>query len=583
LAACGGGTGLRRGETFGSMTGFELLIAFVGHVALLLWGVRMVRTGITRSFLSEIRRTVALGTRNRVSAAAIGLGVTVLLQSSTAAGLIVSSLVAREIMTLSTALAVMLGADVGTTIAAFVFSIDVSWLSPLLVAAGVILFLASSGDRTRSLARIAIGLGLTLLSLRLLGTFSGELRNSPTFMGLLALLANQPLLAFLIAAVITWLAHSSLSMVILFMSLSASGIITLPLALALVLGANVGGCLAPFIDQLGATAQARRVALGNLLMRGLAALAVLALALPVSLRLLESVHAASAAHSVLIFHCAFNALVAVVFLPLVGWVAALCRRLLPDAPPSEDMAQPRYLDASVIESPTEALACATRETLRLGDIVTTMLEKSLDVLEKDDASELRSIEGMDDAVDRLHEAIKLYLMRISSAGMSHEDSRRFVEILSFVTNLEHIGDIIDKNLMELAGKKIRNKLSFSPEGRDELRQFHARVLDNMRLAFNVFTLRDLRLARKLLAEKPLLREAEVYTANSHFARLRARRPETIETSGLHLDIIRDLKRINSHLTSVAYPILEAAGELLESRLRPQGEVATPASLATRPH
>ncbi len=549
------------------MTGFELLISFAGHVALLLWGVRMVRTGITRSFLSEIRRTVALGSRNRVSAAAIGLGVTVLLQSSTAAGLIVSSLVAREIMVLPTALAVMLGADVGTTIAAFVFSIDVSWLSPLLIATGVFTFLATEGDRSRSLARIAIGLGLTLLSLRLLGTFSGELRNSTTFAGLLNLLAGQPFIAMLLAAVVTWLAHSSLSMVILFMSMTASGVIALPLALALVLGANIGGTLAPFIDQIGAPSPARRVALGNLLMRGSAALLVLVFALPLANRLLEAVHAASAAHSVLLFHCLFNAVVLVVFLPLVGLVASLCNRLLPNPPAIDDPAAPRYLDATVIESPTEALACATREALRLGDLVSEMLRKSLHVLEHDDATEHRQIEKMDDTVDRLHEAIKLYLMRISSAGMSPEDSRRFVEILSFVTNLEHIGDIIDKNLMELAGKKIRNKLLFSPEGRDELRQFHGRVLDNMKLAFNVFTLRDIRLARKLLAEKPLLREAEVYTANSHFARLRARRPETMETSALHLDIIRDLKRINSHLTAVAYPILEAAGELLESRLR----------------
>jgi phosphate:Na+ symporter len=249
-------------------------------------------------------------------------------------------------------------------------------------------------------------------------------------------------------------------------------------------------------------------------------------------------------------------------------------RILKIAPPSTDRSEPRYLDAGAIDEPAEALAAATRETLALADLVTEMLGNSMEVFEKDDSRLLKSIERTDDDVDSLHEAIKLYLVRVSAAGLSMDDSRRFVEILTFITHLEHIGDIIDKNLMELAAKKIRNRLAFSREGLDELRQFHQRVADNMKLACNVFTLRDVRLARKLLGEKALLRDAEVHLATEHFARLRVGRPESIETSAIHLDIIRDLKRINSHLTSVAYPILEAAGELLESRLKQRGEGET---------
>lgn len=549
------------------MSGFELMISFAGFVALLLWGVRMVRTGITRSFTAQVRRVVALGSRNRWSAAAIGLGLTALLQSSTAMGLIVASLVSRELMTLTAALAVMLGADVGTAIAAFIFSIKVSWLAPLLIAIGVFGFLATSDDRARSLARIAIGLGLTLLSLRLIGMASAELRQAPGFAATLALLDGQPVIAFLLGAVVTWLAHSSLSMVILFMSLTAEGLISLPVALALVVGANVGGCIAPYVDQAGAAPSARRVALGNLIMRSAMALVALMVALPFGVGWFERLHAMAPAIAVLAFHMAFNAATALAFLPFVGTVAGWCQGMLPDRPATGDRSEPRYLDANVVDSPTEALACATRETLALGDLVTEMLEHSLEVFERDDMRLLKQIEKMDDAVDGLHEAIKLYLMRVSGSGMSPDDSRRFVEILTFVTNLEHVGDIIDKNLMELASKKIRNKLSFSREGLDELRQFHGRVRDNMRLSFNVFTLRDVRLARKLLAEKPLLREAELSSASSHYERLRAGRPESIETSAIHLDIIRDLKRVNSHLTSVAYPILEAAGELLATRLR----------------
>ena len=549
------------------MSSWDLMLTLAGWVALLLWGVRMVRTGITRSFSGQLRNLVAVGSRNRVMAAGAGLMAALLLQSSTATGLIVSSLVAREIMTLTTSLAVMLGADVGTSIAAFIFSIRIAWLPPLLIAVGVFGFLGARDEKRRNLARIGIGVGLTLLSLQLIGTASAVLRQSPQLATVIGLLEGQPLFALLLGAVITWLAHSSLATVVLVMSLAASGVATLPLSLALVLGANVGGSFAPFIDQLAAPIPGRRVMFGNLIMRGAVALFCLLSLLPFANSWLGPLHALSAGHAVLFFHTAFNVLTALLFLPLVPYVARFCRWQIPDIAASEDQGQPRYLDASLVESPTEALAAATRETLAVGDLVAHMLDQSLAVFERDDGRLMKQIEKADDAVDRRHEAIKLYLMKVSSTGMSGDDSARFVEILTFITNLEHIGDIIDNNLMELAAKKIRHKLVFSREGLDELRRFHGRVRDNLQLAFNVFTLRDVRLARKLLNEKPLLREAEVSSSNSHFARLRAGRPESIETSGIHLDIVRDLKRINSHLTSVAYPILEAAGELLVTRLK----------------
>jgi phosphate:Na+ symporter len=221
----------------------------------------------------------------------------------------------------------------------------------------------------------------------------------------------------------------------------------------------------------------------------------------------------------------------------------------------------------VLDTPVEALACALRETLYLGDRVADMLRQTMDVFERSDQKTVKAIENADNAVDKLYEAIKLYLIRISRSDLGEEESRRYIEILSFTTNLEHIGDIIDKNLMELAGKRIKNRLAFSAEGLGELKAFHARVLENLRLALNVFTTRDLALARRLVAEKTAIRELEGKAADSHFARLREGRTESMETSSIHMDVIRDLKRINGHLTSVAYPILEAAGELSDTRLK----------------
>jgi phosphate:Na+ symporter len=463
------------------------------------------------------------------------------------------------------AIAMMLGADVGSTLAAQLLAFDVKWLWSAFAGVGVVLFMSREGERPRGIARALLGVGLMLLALKELGAAAGVLRDWPALGAVLGGAGGDPVLAFAFAALLTWLAHSSLAVVLLVMALAGAGVVALPLALVLVLGANLGGAFAPWLMLSGSPPAARRVPLANLILRGTLAVLVLPLAWRWGG---EAGALAEAGQAVVLFHMAVNILVAAVGLPLVGPLARLVARLQPERPDTgENPGLPRHLDPTVLETPSEALACAMRETLRLGDGVAEMLRLSLAAIEGDDPRLVKDVERADDAVDRLHEAIKLYLVKASKAEMSDDESRRFVEILTFTTNLEHIGDIIDKNLMELAGKKIRRQASFSPEGAAEIRAFHARLADTMRLALNVFATRDVALARRLFAEKAVTRHVERSAAESHFTRLRDGRAESIETSAIHLDILRDFKRIHGHLTAVAYPILEAGGELAESRLR----------------
>jgi phosphate:Na+ symporter len=565
------------------MIGTDLFFSFLGSVALLLWGVRMVRTGMTRAFGAELRHVLSTHVRTRGAAFVAGLGVTGLLQSSTATALLLSSFVARGLIALPIALVMMLGANVGTTLVAQVFSFDISWLWTLLVGVGVFTFLATEGDKVRAVARITTGLGLMLLSLYHLSAAAAPLRESQTFLSVLTGLAGDPIFGFLLATVVTWLMHSSLTMVLLVMTLAGAHAVPLPFALALILGANVGGAIAPMTGLLNAPPAAKRVAIGNLLQRAVVAIP-LVLAVKPCVELFSMVEA-NPARLVVNFHTAFNVVAALLLLPLTDLFSQLTRRLLPNRPEAADPGQPRHLDANVLDTPSEALACAMRETLYMGDRVADMLRQALVVFEKSDQKLMKEVEKSDNAVDELHEAIKLYLVKASMAELSEEESRRYIEILTFTTNLEHVGDIVDKNLMELAGKKIKNQYVFSAEGLEDIRRIHARVMDNARLAFNVFATRDVTLARRLLAEKAMMRNAEQEAADKHFGRLREGRAESIETSSIHLDVIRDLKRINGHLTSVAYPILEVAGELRDSRLRapaaePRGDMLPPGRPAT---
>ncbi len=543
----------------------EILIELLGAVALLLWGTRMVRTGILRAFGADLRHLLRVSLRNRFLAFLAGLGVTGMLQSSTATALVVASFAGRGLVATGPALAVMLGADIGTTLVAQVLSLDIGWLAPILILLGVIAYLGAAASNYRELGRVAVGLGLMLLALRLIIGASAPMHDAPILKELFTALADEVLLAVLLAALLTWLAHSSLSVVLLVMSLAVVEVVSLPLAGTLVLGANLGGALPALTATFGEPPAGRRIAVGNLLFKLIGVVAVLpfvGLLVP-WIALLES----DPARFVVNFHTAFNVALGLAFIMLTGPVANLCARLLPDRPVEEDPGRPRYLDRTTMDTPGLALACAAREVLRMGDLVETMLREAFDVIKRNDRPKLEWMQNLDDAVDRLHEAIKLFVTDVTREPLSSGESRRAAEILSFATNLEHIGDIIDKSLLELADKKIRQQLRFSHEGWNEIDALRSRVADNLQMALGVFMSGDMTIARRLMDEKIAVREAERQAAENHLGRLRAGRPESIDSSALHLDILRDLKRIHSHICAVAYPLLDEAGQLYRSRLK----------------
>jgi phosphate:Na+ symporter len=546
--------------------GSIVLLDLMGGVALLLWGLHMVRSGIMRAFGSELRRVLNTALRNRALALLAGIGVTALLQSSTATGLLVTSFAARGLVDLVPALAVMLGANVGTTLIVQVLSFDISAVAPVLFLLGLLAFNLGGRTRTRDLGRVTIGLGLMLLSLHILLDTLAPAESAPSVRALLSAITGEPVLCVLLAAALTWAAHSSAAVVLLVMSLAYSHFVSPVAALALVLGANLGSAINPLLEgSSSANPASRRVPLGNLISRLVGVALVLPLLQPISelFARLDS----NATRMVADFHTAFNVVLALVFVFLLDGLAALLRWLLPDPEKRAEPSAPLYLDEAAINTPSVALACAERETLHMGDVVEDMLRKAMTALMTNDRKLVADVSRMDNIVDRLDEAIKLYVTKITRESLDERDGRRAMEIIAFSINLEHIGDIIDKNLMELAVKKIKHKYEFSKEGAAELADFHKRIIDNLRLAFSVFINDNVKIARTLIEEKTQLRTAELACADSHLARLREGRPESIETSSLHLDVLRDLKRIHSHICSVAYPVLEATGELQPNRLK----------------
>jgi len=462
-----------------------ILLDLLGGVALLLWGLHMVHSGIVRAFGSDLRRLLGTALRNRFLAFLAGVIVTALLQSSTATGLMTASFVTGGAVDLAPALAIMLGANVGTTLIVQALSFNVTAVAPLLFLVGVIAFKRGGQTRTRDLGRVAIGIGLMLLSLHILLDTLAPAEQAPAVRMLLTAITGDTLLCVLMAAVLTWVAHSSVTVVLLIMSLAYSGFITPVAALALTLGANLGSAINPLIEGSSSSNPAsRRLPLGNLLNR----LVGCALALPFLHQIADALSRLepNASRMTADFHTAFNLALAIIFILPLGWLASLLTRFLPERAKPNDPATPLYLDEAALGTPSVALACAEREVLHLGDIVETMLRQAITALMTDDRRLVAEVSRMDNAVDKLDEAVKLYVTRLTRESLDERDGHRAMEIIAFSINLEHIGDIIDKNLMELAQKKIKRKLAFSKQGAAELEAFHQEVMSNLKLAFSVF-------------------------------------------------------------------------------------------------
>lgn len=549
------------------------LINLLGAGALLLWGLRLIKSGVMRAFGASLRLWIARGTGNRFISVLSGLVATLALQSSTATAVITASFAARGIINPRMGQAVMLGANVGTSIAAVVLSLDVHWFASALILIGVTTFSLSEQTRGKGLGRALLGLGLMLLALQLMGAVTEPMRESDLVAAVLQGLDGAPVFALLFAAGLAMLASSSLAVVLFVALMAQSGLLTPPLVLVLVAGANLGGALPPVLAVLKEGAAARRLTISNLVVRGLGAFAVLFLA-PV-LAAWFAGFALDAKTLTIGAHIGFNVALLVIFLPFTATIAGLAQKLIKAAPETAER-QPNYLDETVLDTPAVALAGAARETLRVGDLLLTMLEQSLQAFERPDNNARSMVARLDDDVDRLHEAVKLYLSRLNRTDLDPDDARRSNEIIAYAINLEHVGDIIDNGLSQVAAKKAKRQVRFSAEGLEEIASLFRMTEENLRLSQSVFFTRDPDLARQLVAAKVEIRRLESASAEQHLERMRDERAETLETSSMHLDVLRDLKRINAHLTAVAYPILEELGALRESRLRPEPEDASAA-------
>jgi len=542
------------------------LLNLTAAIVLLLYSTRMVRTGVERAFGAELRNVFMLSRRNTVLNVLAGTLAAALLQSSTAVALLVSGFAATGVMGVTGSLAVVLGADLGTALAVQFLSLDIAWLVPVFLVAGGLLFLKGTARVVKQIGRVLMGVAFILLSLRMIGEATEPLRSSPYLAPVVQYLSEDLLMAFAGGAMLAFVFHSSVAAILMLAAFCAQGVLPLEAGLPLVLGANVGsGLIAVWLTR-NMHGKARRIALGNLVVRvsgGLAALVLLRhIVLP-----LDAV-ASTPARQLVSFHFLFNAALVVIFLPLVVPLATLSRHLVPAA---DDLSEGRprpasALDRNVLTNPGLALASATRELLRTSEQIELMLSPIMELFVTTDTNAAARIKEVEHEVNEAQTGIKLYLAEMNQGQLTPDQAKRSMDLTGIAINLERVGDIITKDLLRLSAKMRKKKLTFSSDGWNELTRLHARVLANLQLSLNVLVSEDVDSARQLVEEKEFMRTLEEQSHDAHLARLGQGTPQSIATSDIHLETIRALKEINSRFITTAYPILKKSGLLLDSRL-----------------
>ncbi|MDG1679627.1 MAG: Na/Pi cotransporter family protein [Tateyamaria sp.] len=543
----------------------QIIIQIAGAAALLIWAVRLVRTGVERGFATPMRKWLRHSTRNRLIAATTGMSAAVLLQSSTAVAVLLSNFVSKGVLTATTGLVILLGADVGSAVVTQLLIVRQPILIPFLLLFGIIVFLRSEGSSARQIGRIMIGLALIFVSLDMIRIATEPMISNPGTQIVMAYLGRDLLTAFVIGAVFAWGIHSSVAAVLLFVTLTGQTVLPISAAAAMILGANLGGGFIAYILTYSAPIVARRMIVGNLFLRGGgASLAVLLITLiPELLMNLGTTPARQAIN----LHLIFNLILAITALPFVGVIMTILSYVMKEKPNKiGDLDTVSALDKNLLDRPQRAIDCAARELLGMGQKVERMLTAVEPLYDQWDSAAAQMIEDQDGSIKQMHLDVKLYLARLGQIGLDEELSRRSMELASISSSLDTASDAIARIMLDLARRLENQKLQFSAQGREEIKDFTDRVQSNVQLALNVMMNQNPAEARELVEAKEKVRKVEQKLQRSHIGRLREGLSESIDTSNIHQETLRALKQVNTAFSMVGHPILLKSGDLLKSRL-----------------
>lgn len=530
----------------------QALLGFTGGMGLLLYGMSIMSEGLQKIAGENLRSVLSSLTHNRFTGLLVGAVVTMLFQSSTATTVILVGLASASIISLRQTLGVILGADVGTTVTAQLIALRVTEIALPIVGIGATIIFFSKRDKYRRFGQAFLGFGFLFLGLKIMSDSMHPLRDEPVFSQMLMSASDQPLLAIACAALFTFLVHSSAAAVGLIMVLAMQGLLSLDSTIYLLFGANIGTSFTAIISSLGSSREAQRVAAAHLLFK---LFGVLAFAPFVTLFSgLVSHFTISPGYQVAIVHTFFNIGIAVIFLPFISHFARILNRILPDKTNPATKLMPRFLDDKLLRTPAIAMGFAAKEISHIYDHIFEMTKNIKKIFEKNDYSLLEVTIKEEEYVDILCNATNGYLAGILRQPVSRKEFFKCMGFMHIVNDLEHIGDIIEKNIAHIAQSKISSNCRFSEEGWDELTIMHERICELMRMSHAAYSSGDADLALHAIKLQPEIISMERHLRELHIHRLRLNIQSSEQTSSLHLDLINSFLRISEHIRNICIEI-----------------------------
>lgn len=536
----------------------HILLSLISGIMLLLYGVKLAGEGFRRAAGPKLRSILHLATGNRLSAVGVGAFITAIVQSSSATTVMLIGFVSAGLINFSQAIGVVIGSNIGTTITVQLIAFKVYDYALIMIGIGAAIVIFAKKKQFTFIGQGILGFAFIFFSLKIMSDVMVPLRDSALFRDVLLSVAESPVILLVISTLFTALVQSSAATIGIVLALSIEGLIGLEGAIPVIMGANIGTCATALLASIGVTVQAKRVAIVHVIFKIIGVIILLPFIEPFVN--FVSTTSSDLARQIANAHTFFNVAIAIVFFPFISQLARLAEKMMPEDETDKAIFKPKYLNWQVLDSPDMAFGLATREALRMSDIAQDMYQKSIKVILNSDSALVEVVEEMDDRLDLLDKEIKLYITKISQKVLTEGESKREIAVLTLVNDLENIGDILDKNIMELVKKMFAQGLRFSEEGKKEIVAFHSKVGENFEMAMAAFAANDTDLAWKVLKNKEKLGNMERELKAAHIGRLRRGLKESIDTSSMHLDMLSNLKRINHHITNVSYPIISLSGQ-----------------------
>ena len=529
----------------------SMTMSLLGGLALFLYGMKLMGEGLEKAAGDRLKRLLEALTRNPLMGLLVGVVFTMIIQSSSATTVMVVGFVNAGLLDLMQATGVILGANIGTTVTAWIVAgFQATAFMPLILLIGVAMMMFLKKLKLQRIGQVVAGFGMLFVGMGMMSDAMKPLAESAEFARLMTAFSN-PIMALLVGVAVTAIIQSSSASVGILEMLAIQGLVPLETSLYIIMGTNIGTCVTAMLSAVGATRTAKRAALIHLMFNVLGTLVVFILVslLPVSTWI---GHINGPALQIAVAHTSFKVFEVLCFVLLRKWLVKLVMILVPGEDKQGEGKSLKFLDDRILSTPPIAVAQICKEIERMGDIAIANLTRAMDAFFNKDSSLINEVEQSEDVVNYLNHEITRYMVAAAQLDLPASDVEQLGEMFHVVNDLERIGDHAE-NMAEYANSRIEEEIPFSEDGLAELRDMLDKTVALFKLSMEAFHTRDQHLLPRVLVQEENIDDMEKTLQQSHVDRL-TRGACTPRSGMIFSDMLSNLERVADHATNVAFSI-----------------------------